>query len=658
MTEVSWDPFCNDTQAPDADFVAAIRKRELANILKSYVGWYDPFSELLQNAMDACDERERQLHEPGYRKRIWITVDLRENTFSVTDNGIGFAEDEFRRFLSPNVSYKDGKPTRGSKGVGATYLAFGFNYLQLGTRSPSFEAVAEIRDARAWADGAENVPYPMVHQATPRHAPFIDVDRGATFTLSFGGGNTRPTDLGYFGAHTPEQWRTILLIKTPLGQVTLGPSVSPHILFDLTVIGRDGSSAVIRDQPAAYILPEQVVSHSVDLKVISDELRRRAENLQNGELPARFRNLSAIYLNWSTSQIVDAVFSNDPERSDLCEQYEVQAHAFFCYSVAIWDQFNDEVAQLRKGTRILRGGLQLATDRMAQGELIAIPLTSNIGYQNQVHAVVHFTGADPDLGRKGLQPELEDLAKSISVSMVSVLRRHRKLMKRDTGAPPRINEETELHNWVTAEERREQTHPLLIQNPNFFLPMRQIPITSVPVREQDVVALFNQLLAGGVIRGIKVMTTSQYKQYDGLVRYIVSEPTENHVFSKTANPLGVQQETALEPVVTRPFVLEYKLSLDALIGEFEKEEKAEADIDLVVAWQAGSDWQRRYTVIPLLDLACLHHREFHGLTHIFRDANTGDIRFRAVIMEELISYLNDPDGVQEYHRTTYSGDDS
>ncbi len=658
MTEISWDPFCSDADAPDADFLAAMRKRELANILKSYVGWYDPFSELLQNAMDACDERERQLHESGYHKRLWITVDLQENTFSITDNGIGFTEDEFRRFLSPNVSYKDGKPTRGSKGVGATYLAFGFNYLQLGTTTPDFHQVAEITDARTWADGTQDATHPMVCSSTLMHQPFANLDRGSTFTLRFGGGNTRPATLSWFGASTADQWRTMLLIKTPLGQVALPPDAPSSIVFDLEVIERDGTSSVVTDQAASYIFPHEVISQSVDLKKITDELRQRVENLQTVDLPARFRNLSAVYLYRTTDEIVDGLFSEDPVNAELCERHQIRAYAYFCYSVAVWDHFNDDVAQLRQRTRILRGGLQLATNHMPQGDLIAIPLTSNIGYQNQVHAIVHFTGADPDLGRKGLQPELEDLAKSISVSMVSILRKHRSRLKRDTGAPLRITEETELHNWVTAEERREQTDPLVIENRNFFIPVREIPITSVPVQEQDVVALFNQFLAGGVIRGIKVMATSQHKQYDGLVRYILSEPTENHVFNKSTNPLGIPTTNLHAPILTRPFVLEYKFSLDALIGEFEKEEKAEADIDLVVTWQIGLDWKRRYSVISLLDLECIHHRDFHGLTHIFQDENTGDITFRAVVLQELVEYLNDPDGVQQHHQATYSGEDS
>ena len=45
----SWDPLEAATDT-DKDIVAAAKKREIKNILKSYVSNYDPFSELIQNA--------------------------------------------------------------------------------------------------------------------------------------------------------------------------------------------------------------------------------------------------------------------------------------------------------------------------------------------------------------------------------------------------------------------------------------------------------------------------------------------------------------------------------------------------------------------------------------------------------------------------------
>ena len=107
------------------------------------------------------------------------------------------------------------------------------------------------------------------------------------------------------------------------------------------------------------------------------------------------------------------------------------------------------------------------------------------------------------------------------------------------------------------------------------------------------------------------------------------------------------------PYQSKPYVLEYKHSLDALIQEFEAEEKTEGDVDLVVAWEIGSEWRRRYTVTSLLDLDNIQHRPFHGLTHIFRDENSGDTRFYATILRELVEYLADMNGVQERQKELY-----
>jgi len=52
-----WDPLAIESDEPD--LVIAAQKREIRNILKSYTGYYDLFSELLQNALDAV-EKESQ----------------------------------------------------------------------------------------------------------------------------------------------------------------------------------------------------------------------------------------------------------------------------------------------------------------------------------------------------------------------------------------------------------------------------------------------------------------------------------------------------------------------------------------------------------------------------------------------------------------------
>ena len=168
------------------------------------------------------------------------------------------------------------------------------------------------------------------------------------------------------------------------------------------------------------------------------------------------------------------------------------------------------------------------------------------------------------------------------------------------------------------------------------------------------IVLFNQLIAGGVIRGIKLLATSQFDKYDGIFRYYVSAPIGNHIYDKLRNPLGVQELSHSEPFISKkPYVLEYKHNLDALVHDFETEEKNEREIDLAVAWEIGSEWRKRFHVTSLLDFDNLQHRPFHGLTHVFNDENSGDRRFYAVILGELIDFLNDADGVQADQKKKY-----
>lgn len=110
----------------------------------------------------------------------------------------------------------------------------------------------------------------------------------------------------------------------------------------------------------------------------------------------------------------------------------------------------------------------------------------------------------------------------------------------------------------------EKNNPLQLENDHFFKPLHRISITSMPTREQDVIALFNQLLAGGVIRGIRIMATNERSTYDGLYRIVIEEPTENHVYNRDNNPLGIDEEIIEKfkensegGFVSEPNVLEY-----------------------------------------------------------------------------------------------------
>ena len=649
-----WDPL---DYTPSPELVGATIKRQIKNILKSYTGWYDPLSELIQNALDSIDARKKE-GEEDYVPIIWIKIDMQNNLVCVTDNGIGFREQEFKNFLAPNVSFKTGE-TRGNKGVGATYLGYGFNFLQIGTKTSDFSFIGTIKGGREWVEDEANIkPRPEVQQDKEAlHEVFQEIDRGSTFVLKFIGDFVRPKDLTWVGASDANQWDVVLRIKTPLGGVYFDKECLLQNC-NLMVIDESGNETQEKICDCSYIFPHKVISHCKDLK----EMRKKQlELIDSGKdpskLPDSFHKLNGLYRRWNANDIIsrDAGLTVrlDEKEKDLINKYNINVYSFFCYSTDIWDKYNDEVVNIRKNARILRGGLQLATNNMPQGDLLMIPLTKNTGFQNVTHSVIHFDEADPDLGRKGFQPELRDLSQKIAASTIKTFSNWKKLLKKETGAPPDIVAEKAIHEWIREQEDHEKSYPLVINREDLFLPLKEPSITSEPLNEQDVISLFNQLLAGGVIRGIKIMSTSQHQKYDGVYKFWIKKPFENHIFDRKTNPLGIEENLFSEEFVSAPKILEYKHKFDALLEEIEKGEKNERDIKLAIAWTMGDQWKKRYDITPLLHFDNYHHRPFHGATHVVKDSSTGDLVFYAIILDELIDYINDPGKVQDYQKKTY-----
>jgi hypothetical protein len=288
---------------------------------------------------------------------------------------------------------------------------------------------------------------------------------------------------------------------------------------------------------------------------------------------------------------------------------------------------------------------------MPQGELIQIPLTRNIGRQNNAHILIHFSNYEPDLGRKGFKHEIVDFSKNVASKLVEILFKRHKCLRPTTGARADLLRQESIEDWKIELIDYEKKNPLKLFNENFFLPTNMISVTSIPSREQDVIALFNQLIAGGVIRGIKIMSTNERFTYDGLYRVVICQPTEHHIYDAKINPLGILEEIVLNytkklPFLSYPKVLEYKYSLDGLIENIESGTKNSNDIGLVVVWETGDLWKEHYKLTSLLDVDNLSSRQYHGVTHTITNLNTGQQEMDLIVLEELLDYLNDPEQSQ------------
>lgn len=633
----------------DTEVAVRAQKREITNILSSYVGWYDPFCELIQNSLDSIEERaSSEGVDSKYEPTIWITVNIQENSLIVTDNGIGLDEAKFKQFLGPDISFKSGTSgkTRGHKGVGATYLAYGFNYIQVATRCNGYEAIGRMKDARKWLTDPNPPGNPKMEPDNDdvKDEVFYDIDQGVSIYVKFDK-TTNPKDLTWIISDKAEHWIKILSVKTGLGAIT----PNDNIKVFLRVIDKNGEETKCDKKGIRYL---EIEKEGLKAASFVDVMRKQNELYskkgKNFDLPPKFKNLDMIYQYWDHTQILALDREHitlTREEKDLLEKYQPTIYITYTYSVKIWDAINEKL-NVRKGQKILHGGIQIATNNMPQGELIQIPLVRNIGRQLQIHCVIHFKNTNPDLGRKGFQSEVQEFAKEIAKKLFNgPLGKLQHTLRTNTGASPNLRREQDVQDWKDEMQEHERANPLKLDNPNFFLPTKSISITSVPTREQDVIALFNQLIAGGVIRGIKIMSTNERFTYDGLYYVCIDEPRENHLYNEEKNPLGIEvsvlDDFKLLPFKSSSKILEYKYSLDGLIEDIENGTKNSNDIELVVVWETGEAYKRNYVISSYLNPDNLTQREYHGVTHSITNIVSKQKEMDLIVLSELIDFLND-----------------
>ena len=304
----------------------------------------------------------------------------------------------------------------------------------------------------------------------------------------------------------------------------------------------------------------------------------------------------------------------------------------------MWTEFNDDILGLRKNQRIIHGGLQIASDFMAQGDLSVIPLTSAIGYQANAHIIVHFTDGNPDMGRKVFQPELTQLAETLAVRTVNAFRRFLQYVRPDTGSQISSTPDKEVHDWKRTQEEFRDRNPLSIS-----VEGKSLPYVSIPQQEQDAIALFHGLIGVGVLRGFRFLGTSQSDRYDS-VFFMNYTDADKVLFDTKTNRLGVNRSFSL-PYMTEPKILEYKFAFSSLVADFEKENKFSKHIDFVVCWSAGDRFKERFYLQPLLVGDEGSSRQIFGATHqVFSVGAQETPAFELLILEDLIAWLQDPAG--------------
>jgi hypothetical protein len=466
-----------------------------------------------------------------------------------------------------------------------------------------------------------------------------------------GSAGERPRSLDWIGARTAEQWLKVLRIKTPLGGVYLNTAkFSPQI--EVTVTDSTGhitkESATQPEYFYPHEIPDQKISTVKDIEKALSSIQGSSEE-KFTKLDPSLKRLDILWETYSTDELsaADTPFSSalSEEERGLVERHKVVVYASFLRSAKMWGDLNDNVLKLKPGERLIHGGLQMASDFMPQGDLAIIPLTSTIGYQANSHIIVHFADGSPDMGRKVFQPELTKLAEKIAVRCVTIFKRYLQHLKPDTGATT-LAPDKELYDWRAAQVIYRDKNPL-----SFISGGNELTILSMPQQEQDVIALFHQLIGLGTIRGLNFFATSQNERYDSL--YSLNYKNDSFKFSKKLNPLGVNPSFAF-PYLSEPRILEYKFDLDALIRDFSTEVKFATHINLVVCWKATKQFREKYFLSSLLVGDEGSSRTVYGATHqAYPEGGGAQPHFEVLILDDLLRYLQDPEVEEARQKSVY-----
>jgi len=627
-------------------------KPVVLNILNSYTGFYDLFSELVQNALDAVQLRSRS--EPSFLPKISILVDMKNRRVRIVDNGVGMSLEEFKYCFRPNVTFKRGAGLRGNKGVGATYLAYGFAAVRIQSKRGETKLGALLRGGRRWAeDNSGVIPRPKLESKSFEVAELANERSGSCFEIVLGDSSgERPRDLGWIGARTAKQWFDVLRIKTPLGAVALTTEkFKPRVTLE--VIDPEGNCTEEVSSNIEYYYPHEIpgkVASLGDLSVALGKILGDAAT-KFAKLGNEYKKLDCMYEVWDRSAILkeqsDFADVLDPEERILAERHNVAIYGAFLSSSKQWSGFNDDVIGLRRGQRIMSGGLQLACDGMVQGDPLVIPLTSTIGYQANAHIIVHFSDGNPDMGRKVFQPELKRMAEKLAVRVVTIFKRYLQHRRPEAG-PPSISASKALHEWKKTQEDHRDRKPL-----GLTLNGARLAMVSTPQKEQDVIALFHELLGIGVLKGYGVFATSQSETYDSL--YELNYPDDqDYRFERTLRPLGVAERYLGES--TEPRVLEYKYDFESLLDDIEQEVKSQAHIHLVVCWTASKRYKDKFFFRSLLVGDEGSERVHFGATHQAFVDSSAEPTFEVVVLKDLLNFIEDRASEEARQKQYYKDD--
>lgn len=604
MTQSTFDPLENITQ----DLLQSAVKQRIRNIIRSYHNATDVIAEPIQNAMDAIVQANLE-NLPG-SGNVRIKINAMANEIEITDDGPGVSLENIKKFLAPDVTgkkplFEQGK-VRGHKGVGLTFLAYGFNDFEFESRTTSGEHYrVRLSGGRSWVESNQGLrPQAEVLHSPPNSRVAI---RGTSLKIRVGP-PSQPKEIGK-AFNNFELTAAVLESQTAIGIVPPWHESHPQVTAVLEYTDSGNLMHTITLQ-TRYRYPHTEIP--VGIHVIDLNAYKRS-NPDSIEPDAKHKKkYHAAFEIYSCERMKDFVTQGGEVLTDMEEvkkymdAHLLNVYALFSYSTAFRDKLRDHW-KIAGNKKFHEAGVRIASDGMISSWRRDVNLSYAGGNKERLWIVYHFQKVEPDMGRKEFPPEIHDVIRLTEERISSAIIKDSLPFlkpapkKRDY----RDNEDDSIAPAVKAHIRLRE----LSMKPAEIEGLGEIPLLSIPQEELDVIALFNQLCAMKLLACYRPVYFSGIDDYDCYVEYRPKEvsPILNNFFPGDA----VVQKKEMSGV------LEFKLHAEAILDDLLNGTKLWEEMRFLVCWDILEQSKNRGgDAIQFSETTSYVDRKYAGVTHL------------------------------------------
>lgn len=618
-------------EANKSGVVNLLAKSLIGSLFDSYNGEYDILIELVQNSVDAIEKLYTDSNSSiKGNPEIEIFIDCKNDIIRVSDNGVGVNIDEAKKILAPNYTdktflfSKNRKKYRGHKGVGLTYIGYSTNALKFCSKINGDFISCEFRDAKTWVQDEENKTMPPQIRPSVFLPDFVDKHkRGSSFETQLDS-HSLPKTL------TIEGWEFILRTQSAIGyfNITSEEEWAKNVTVKLVYVDRQGNQAK-KDVKFEFVFPHEIRKNSLQLR---EYYRKYPE--QASPIVSERNKYSCIYEFWDENQLIEKFFKeSESDYYTFCKEHKPTVYAAFVHSANLWREMDKELTTDAR-RKLWKAGAQIVTKNMPTGRQFPISVSFTASRADRIFLVISLENVRPDFGRKIFHEDVYEFVNILGEDIINYFVDNNVLLKPTEVAAHGGNETEREYN---AKRRIEEARELQ------DLGLKKLCFEKEPVYEQDVVALFHELLGNGELKGYKVLSVSSSGQYDAVIRYDLPNNTDV-IYDKRRRPLGLHESAFGKKgeIKLFPNNLEFKVSLSDLIKNFEGGTKTFDDIKFAVVWEVGESRafkKTAYQLVSLLENDNESKRSFYGVTHLLYSEASLQRPINVICLKSVIELL-------------------